>query len=401
MTVTPQMPTAKPSTDYRAIAAELVAEFAATAAERDRTGGTALAERDRLRQSGLLSLIVPQRYGGLGATWSETLQIIRQFAAVDSSLAHLFAYQQLGAVAAHIFGSPEQRDHYYRATATHNWFWANAFNPLDRRTVLTAEGEAGAGRFRLNGTKTFCSGSVDSDLLPVSVVYPGQPNLWMALVPTKRLGVQVNGDWDNIGQRQTDSGSVTFTDVVVEPEELMNPAPNGSAFKTIRACLTQAVFTNIYLGIAQGALAAAKGYTTTNSRPWIESGVERAVDDPYTLQSYGNMHIDLQAATLLADRAGELVQQAWAQEEALTAAERGDCAIAVSTAKAFITKAGLEITSKIFEVMGTRSTAAGYGFDRYWRNLRVFSLHDPVEYKIRTVGRWYLTDTYPQPDLYT
>ncbi len=49
------------------IAQRLAGGFAETAAERDVAGGTPKAERDALRQSGLLSLIIPSEYGGLGA----------------------------------------------------------------------------------------------------------------------------------------------------------------------------------------------------------------------------------------------------------------------------------------------------------------------------------------------
>lgn len=48
------------------IARRLAADFAENAAERDVAGGTPKAERDALRRSGLLSLIIPREYGGLG-----------------------------------------------------------------------------------------------------------------------------------------------------------------------------------------------------------------------------------------------------------------------------------------------------------------------------------------------
>jgi alkylation response protein AidB-like acyl-CoA dehydrogenase len=51
--------------------------------------------------------------------------------------------------------------------------------------------------------------------------------------------------------------------------------------------------------------------------------------------------------------------------------------------------------------MGARATANHYGFDRYWRNLRIFTLHDPVDYKIRTIGNWVLNNQFPTPDFYS
>jgi alkylation response protein AidB-like acyl-CoA dehydrogenase len=374
----------------------LVDEFAATAVERDRQGGTAKGERDRLRQSNLLKLVIPSQYGGLGASWETALHITRRFAQVDSSIAHLFSYQHLGVVAPHVFGSPEQAAHYYRQTAQHNWFWCNGFNPLDRRVILTPDGSG----FRIHGTKSFCSGSVDSDVIPLSTVQEGVEGFRIAIVPTQREGVEVQGDWNNMGQRQTDSGSIRFTNVWVAAEEILAPHPGGEVFRTFRSCLTQITFANIYLGVVQGAFEAARSYTRSQTRAWPGSKVESATEDPYILQHYGEMVIALNAATLLTDRATTLVQSAWEKGYALTAEERGECAVAIATAKAFVTQNGLTLVNKIFDVMGTRATSADYGFDRYWRNLRTFTLHDPVDYKIRTVGNWALNRELPTPDFY-
>jgi alkylation response protein AidB-like acyl-CoA dehydrogenase len=383
--------------DYTEIVASLCKEFAATAVERDAKGGTPKYERGRLRESGLLNLIIPQKYGGLGATWTTTLKIVRDFATVDSSIAHIFSYHHLGIVSPHIFGAAEQKERYYTQSAKNNWFCCNALNPLDRRVTLTPDGH----KFLLNGTKSFCSGSVDSDLMLTTAVREGELGLTIIAIPTKREGIIVNNDWDNIGQRQTDSGSVTFQNVPIEKDEILVPSTEKNAFKTIRACLTQLTFANIYLGIAQGAFEAAKDYTTTTTKPWITSGVDKATSDPYILHHYGDMWIKLQGVAALTDKAGELLQAAWDKQQQLTSEERGECAIAIATAKVAATEVGLDIANRVFQVMGARATASQYGFDRYWRNLRTFTLHDPVDYKIRTVGNWVLNAELPIPDFYS
>ncbi|MDJ0707673.1 MAG: hypothetical protein QNJ46_30725 [Leptolyngbyaceae cyanobacterium MO_188.B28] len=47
--------------------------------------------------------------------------------------------------------------------------------------------------------------------------------------------------------------------------------------------------------------------------------------------------------------------------------------------------------------MDARATAAKYGFERYWRDLRTSSLHDPIDYKFRDIGNWVLNQQYPIP----
>lgn len=386
------------SQDYLSIAKSLAKEFAIDTVERDKAGGTPKQERDLIRQSGLLNLIIPGEYGGAGESWIAALIISRELAKVDSSIAHVYSYHHLGVVIPHIFGSIEQKEHYYTETVHHNWFWCNALNPLDTRTILVPEGA----HFRLNGTKSFCSGSKDSDILPTSAMNQETSNFSILAIPTKREGITIHDDWDNMGQRQTDSGSVTFDNVLVYSEEVFGSRTgNSQPFSSFRALLTQLNLANIYLGIAQGAFEAAKQYTRIASRPWLTSGVEHVTQDPYILQHYGNMWVELQATECLADKAAEQVQAAWEQQWDLSTKQRGECAVAIATAKVSASRVGLDITNRMFEAMGARSTSGKYGFDRYWRNLRTFTLHDPVDYKQQEIGKWVLNGEYPKPNFYS
>ena len=150
--------------DYFEIVHSLVQEFAKTAVGRDKKGGTAKAERDLLRKSGLLTLIIPKSLGGHGENWNTVFQITRMLANVDGSLAHLFAYHFLCLTSVHLYGSKQQREKLYRETAENDLFWGNAFNPRDENLVVTKEGT----QWKLNGKKTFCSGAKDSDRLLIS-----------------------------------------------------------------------------------------------------------------------------------------------------------------------------------------------------------------------------------------
>ena len=81
--------------DPLATARALAEAFARTAVERDQRGGTPKAERDALRDSGLLRLSIPREYGGLGADWTLTMRVVRELAQADSSIGHVFAFHHL------------------------------------------------------------------------------------------------------------------------------------------------------------------------------------------------------------------------------------------------------------------------------------------------------------------
>ncbi|EMP7869663.1 acyl-CoA dehydrogenase family protein [Pseudomonas aeruginosa] len=380
------------------IARRLAADFAENAAERDVAGGTPKAERDALRRSGLLSLIIPREYGGLGASWSETLQTVRELARVDSSIAHVYGFQHLMLATVRLFSRPEQWQPWFELTARNRWFWGNALNPLDNRTV--------ARRFdgwrEFSGKKSFCSGARDSEMLIASALDGEGGALLIAAIPTARSGISLGQDWDNMGQRQTDSGSAIFERVRVEESELLlDPGPLSTPFACLRPLIAQLIFTEVFLGIAEGAFEEARQYTLREARPWFRSEVAEANADPYVLARYGEFWVGLESTRALVERAVQRLDAAWSKGPALDASERGQLALAIAAAKVAATRNGLDLCNRMFEVTGARSTHAALRLDRYWRNLRTQTLHDPLDYKIRELGDWALNQSPPQPTFYS
>src|SRR5438034_10871957 len=94
----------------------------------------------------------------------------------------------------------------------------------------------------------------------------------------------------------------------------------------------------------------------------------------YIVEGYGEMQVALASATCLLDAAAEGLQRAWHRQEDLTVDERGACAVQVSMGKVAAGRMALDVTSRIFEVMGARSTSERYRFDRFWRNVRTLTL---------------------------
>lgn len=377
----------------------LAAEFALTAVERDERGGTPKAERDALRQSGLLALSIPTQYGGLGARWSETLGIVREFAKVDSSIAHVFGFHHLMLATVRLFARPDQWQPWFEQTARKNWFWGNALNPLDTRTVVKDFG----GWREFSGKKSFCSGASDSEMLIASAVDESTGGkLLIAAIPSGRSGITLHNDWNNIGQRQTDSGSASFERVRVEESELLlDPGPLSTPFACLRPLIAQLTFTHMFLGIAEGAFEEARHYTLTETRSWHKSSADDVRHDPYVLHHYGEFWVALEGIRLLVERAAELLDQAWAKGPNLSETERGQLAIAIATAKVAATRQGLDLCSRLFEVTGARSTHASLRLDRHWRNLRTQTLHDPVDYKLHELGDWALNQSLPIPTFYS
>lgn len=85
----------------------------------------------------------------------------------------------------------------------------------------------------------------------------------------------------------------------------------------------------------------------------------------------------------------------------LSARQRGEVAEWVASAKVVTTDTGLRVTAGVFEVTGAKATSLRVGLDRFWRDVRTHTLHDPVAYKNRELGRWQLLGEVPEATWYT
>jgi alkylation response protein AidB-like acyl-CoA dehydrogenase len=382
------------SNPYFAKAVELRRLFAKDAVARDKAGGKPLDQLRLLKESGLLTMLIPREYGGAGEPWSTALKIGREFAKVDGSLGHLFGYHFSSVHAAFLRGTPEQAADSYRRSAAGNWFWGNTANSFSKSLFGRQEGEWHV----LDGFRPFTSGSHIADYLQVAWEDQLANERRFAAIPATREGIRIEDDWDGIGQRQTGSGRVTYSSVRIHRDEVFDFKPNeAKPYQTLTPFQQQSVLLNVFVGSAQGALIAAREYTNEKSRPWIHSGVDKHTDDPWVKRVYGDLYVKTQAATLLADQAAQALDDVWARGHDLTEEERGEAAVKIATANVFAGNIALEVTSQIFEVMGARSATNENGFDRFWRNVRIHTLHNPAEYKTRNIGNWFLTGGYPEP----
>ncbi|MEC5160517.1 MULTISPECIES: acyl-CoA dehydrogenase family protein [unclassified Janthinobacterium] len=389
---------APPSNDPIQVATALAARLAESANERDQAGGHAAREREWIRESGLLTLSIPSEFGGQGADWATVYQTIRILARADSALAHVFGFHHLQLAGIRLYGSARQQRRLLSDTVQQRLFWGNALNPLDKRTVAADAADG----FTLDGIKSFSSGSVGSDWLTVSAWHAPSQSALIGVLPTRQDGVAVQPDWDAFGQRQTDSGNVHFTQVALPAELVLQaPAQEATPQATLRSQVAQLIMTNLYLGIAEGAFEAARNYTRDEAKAWFASGVAKASADPLIQHRYGQLWMLLRPAVLLADHAGVELDKVFNKGALISARDRGELAVAVAEAKCLAHRAGVEISSQMFELTGARSTSAKYGFDRFWRNVRVHTLHDPIDYKYRDLGRFALEGTLPEPTAYS
>lgn len=233
MTAISACPILSTTADAVAAATDLAADFALGAAARDRERELPFGEIDRLSASGLPAITVPGAFGGAGRPASTVAEVIRILAAADPNIAQIphshFVYVNLPRLA----GSDEQLRHHAELLLR----GARIANAQSERSGTTVADFATTirpvdGRFRIDGAKYYCTGSLFAHTLAVlgRLDDPdGESGLaddqYVAFLPADTPGVRIVDDWQALGQRTTGSGAVIFDGVLVEESALVSRAP--------------------------------------------------------------------------------------------------------------------------------------------------------------------------------
>ncbi|GAJ96322.1 SfnB family sulfur acquisition oxidoreductase [Agrobacterium sp. SHOUNA12C] len=397
--VSPAPPPSRPADIIRddaqalKIAERLATDFAASASSRDSERLLPWAELDQYSTSGLWGITVPREYGGAGVSAKTVAQTIVTIGAADGSLSQIPQNHYYALEVLRVGGSAEQKAFFYERVLAGERL-GNALAEIGqrdfkRRTRLVRD----PGGWYVDGKKFYCTGAIYAHWIPTLVVAEedGAPVTYLAFVPRDAPGVTIHDDWDGFGQRVTGSGTVLFERVRVEPEWVV-PFQTSFERPTTIGPFAQIMHAAIDLGIGFGAYQEMLRFIRERARPWLDAKVDRATEDPLTLHQVGNVWLRLRAAQVLLDRAAAEIDAVRAD---MTEESVARASIAVAEAKILATKAGLLAANKLFELSGTSSTLSEDNFDRYWRNVRTHTLHDPVRWKYQAVGNYYLNGKLP------
>ncbi|AMX98446.1 SfnB family sulfur acquisition oxidoreductase [Mesorhizobium ciceri] len=374
-----------------AVAHALAAEFVKDSSRRDRERIWPVAELDAFSQSGLWSINVPKAFGGPEVSYATLAKVIEIISAADSSIGQV-AQNHLGVVAAIRTVSDADQQKLLFAEALKGTRFGNAFSEFgskraaDFETRFTDAGD----HVVVNGRKFYSSGALLAHLVPI-VALDDEGRAWYAIADRGAPGLTVIDDWSSFGQRTTLSGTVIIDNVKV-PKTHLVPGYKGYDKPTADGAIFQIIQVAVDTGIAQAAIDETVDFVRTKSRAWIDSGVDNAWDDPYTIQAIGDLTLRLHAAQALLEKAGHAIDRAVAEPTAETVAH---AQIVTAEAKILSTEIAIAATNKLFELAGTRSTLAEHNLDRHWRNARTHTLHDPVRWKYSILGKYFLNGENP------
>ncbi|MEU6485836.1 acyl-CoA dehydrogenase family protein [Streptomyces sp. NPDC046887] len=238
-------------------------EIAPLSATMDKTATLDPTLRQRLFSSGLMSVEIPRGYGGAGGTLCQLILTIEEVARVDPGVAvgiHVHNVLVAGTLLRHASG--DQRRQYLPQLATSR-IGAFALSEeqagSDAFALATTARHEGTG-YLLTGRKRWTSNARNADLLlAFALLDDGGPTAFV--VPVDAPGVSLDHRVEQLGVRAAATSDVVFDRTPVRTAQRVGPPGGGQTVAMAGLDLGRLGIAAQMVGLAQGALEAAVGYS--------------------------------------------------------------------------------------------------------------------------------------------
>ncbi len=381
-------------------AKEIANQAALSAADSDRMGGFPTAGFKQLAAAGFLHAPLHPKYGGAGLgfqsnqTWL-TLQILKHIGRGNLSMGRVYEGHVNALQLVQTFGTPSQIEAYAQDARSGKIFGVWNAEAEDGVKLIPTEN----GGYRIEGSKTFCSGCGYVQRPFASGTVSGGPydGQWqMCIVPIENVRVEVDPSWwQPSGMRASASYKVDFTDVELSRDDIIGKP--GDYFR--QPWLTAGVirFAAVQLGGAEALFDATRTYLQSMGR----------IDHPHQQVRLGNMAIALEQGNLwLQSSACKIESYApifgGLPENAESNAERSPgLTTYTNMVRTAIEQICIDMMQLSERSVGTRGLLPPHPMERIIRDLTLYLRQPAFDLSLTSVGKYVLEQTPPASELWS
>lgn len=305
-------------------------------------------------QAGLLGIISPREYGGLGFSTSAYCEACRILAQGDPALAMNVAAINALAVG-HIlhYGSQEQKDMHLANCISGKTKMAWALTEPDagsdaRRVQTKAEPDPSRpGWYLANGEKMFITNAMKADLI-ILVARTGEKDLSAFLLETKQPGFELLDRIPTVGVRASYTSHFRLKDAAVWHTPCRFEEAIGLLYRGRLGIAAMA------LGIAEKAHSLAVAYSRQREQ------FNRRLCDMQSVQNMiADSEMEIEAARLL------LAKGAWMLDQGRSVVKES------SMAKLYASEAAMRATNRAIQIHGGRGMVPEYMVEKLWRDAKL------------------------------
>ena len=342
-----------------------------------------------LKQAGFGALRVPVKLGGDGVSLPQLFQLLTELAKADSNIVQ--------ALRGH-FAFVEDRLNAHKFSSQELWFKrfsqgelvGNAWTEVGQvkiGDVITRVTQKN-GQSVVNGQKFYATGTIFADWVDLFAYDETTGQNVIAAISRHASGVEILDDWDGFGQRTTGSGSLYLTNVVVEKDHIL---PFEQRFK-YQTAFYQVFHLATLTGIAQSAVATFIHEVQKRERIFSHGNADLVRNDSQILQVIGKASAQAYASESITQKTAQALQKAYlshfTESEIKQLQANNHAELESAQGQVVISDLVLALTSNLFNTLGASASTTSKQLDRFWRNARVVSSHNPLIYKEKAIGDW-------------
>ncbi|MDQ0023961.1 alkylation response protein AidB-like acyl-CoA dehydrogenase [Variovorax paradoxus] len=372
-----------PATVDTAVLAQLSAQFAATAADHDRSGAFPRPNFEALQSHGLIGLVAPAAHGGGGASLATARRVIAAVARGEPATALILTmtYLQHHAIARIDSRWPPHLRERVLRDAVDRGALINALrvepalgSPARGGLPATVARREGSG-WKVDGHKLYTTGIEGLSWLAVwGRTDEPAPRTGVFLVPRDAPGVRVIASWDHLGLRASGSHEVVFENVAIDLDhavDLRAPsdwAPDAGSQTDIDAHATQQAWMTVLLASLYDAVAQV-------ARDWLVSFLNQ--------RAPGNLGAPLASLPRVQEHVGEIAALLRTNrvllDDATRAVDEGRAQPATDSGllKYTVTSNAIRAVELALQLSGNHGLTRQNPLERHYRDVLCSRIHTP------------------------
>jgi alkylation response protein AidB-like acyl-CoA dehydrogenase len=365
--------------DSRAVGFELtddqraIGAVAAEIAQREIAPHIAQWDRDhtfprelytKLTDAGIMGIIVPEAYGGVGADYVSYALAIEELARIDAGTAVTVSVHSMICAAVARLGSDAQKERWLPKLATGDTIAGFALTESDAGSdaaSLRSTARSTGDGYVLNGRKQWCTNGSYCDVVMgmFRTGGPGPKGVSAFLIPRETNGIVIERVTDKLGIRTSNTVDLAFDDAGIGADALLGA--EGDGFGGAMTALTSG-----RIGIASqavGILAACLDESVRFAKERMAFGKPIGSFEGVSFK-IAQMAMDLDAARLLVYRAAAL-------------ADAGKpFTIEASKAKLFASTAARKHAAEALQIHGGYGYTTEFAVERHYRDAKITEIYE-------------------------
>ncbi len=351
---------------FRDVALKTAQRIRPRAAEIDEAGQFPTDLLEMISKQGLLSILIPEEFGGNGGDLNSFCFVIEEIAKVCGSSALLVLAQGMGSMPILLGGNRSQKERYLTQIAEKNGLAAFALNEPDcglEAAALKSRAEKQGSSYLLNGHKSFVThGGTAQFYCTFAMTHPelGHRGLSAFVVERGAPGLRFGRREDKIGLRGVSMADVIFDHCVIPEENRLGEEKEGWRVATQVLNRARVAMGAHALGIAQGALDFAVRY----AKERLQFG--KPLTSFQAIQfMVADMATQIEAARALIYQTASHIDDKHEEQERLSA-----------MTKFYASDVAMKVTTDAVQILGGYGYMKDYPVERMMRDAKVTQVYE-------------------------